>query len=137
MSHVHTFLRDPLLTIANHFQSLVVAFVGLILLAAFLFSLVEPVSFGHAVYWAITTATTTGYGDISPASGLGMAIANALQVSGLILGAFLVAHVLDRLRKDEHKFTEQEQMEIRCETQAIINHFGIEVDYSENGCVNK
>jgi len=107
--HCARFFKDPLLTMANHFTSLIFGFLSLILIAAFVFSMVEPVGFGDGVYWAITTATTTGYGDISPETVAGKITANTLQVSGLILGAFLVAHILERLRPNEHVNTDAEQ----------------------------
>lgn len=35
-------------------------------ISAVIFSNVEHVSFGLSMYWAITTATTAGYGDVTP-----------------------------------------------------------------------
>lgn len=39
-------------------------------------------SIPRSVYWAIVTITTVGYGDISPQSGLGQALAATLMVAG-------------------------------------------------------
>lgn len=51
-----------------------------------IFSLSERVSFETALWWSITTATTVGYGDISPATGIGKIAA----VIDMLLGIGLV-----------------------------------------------
>ena len=45
--------------------------------------------FGTAVYFSVVTITTTGYGDISPASGLARAAACWEIVSGLLYQMFI------------------------------------------------
>jgi voltage-gated potassium channel len=42
-------------------------------------------SIPESMYWAVVTMTTVGYGDISPATGLGRLIASALMVLGYSL----------------------------------------------------
>jgi voltage-gated potassium channel len=46
---------------------------------------VEPEigTFGDALWWSVVTATTVGYGDISPSSGLGRGIAVVLMLVGI------------------------------------------------------
>ena len=34
------------------------------------------------IYWAVVTLTTVGYGDISPATGLGQFLASILMITG-------------------------------------------------------
>ena len=51
---------------------------------------IQPKSLGSlpdAMYWAITTLTTVGYGDITPQTPLGKLIAGVTMVSGLLLFA--------------------------------------------------
>ncbi|WP_244896274.1 potassium channel family protein [Planomicrobium okeanokoites] len=53
--------------------------------------LVEPVinTFPDALWWAIVTTTTVGYGDISPTTGLGRILAVVLMLVGIgIIGTF-------------------------------------------------
>lgn len=51
-----------------------------------------PMSAGDSLYFSVVTITTLGYGDISPTSGLGKALAALQSLSGvLILGLFLIA----------------------------------------------
>lgn len=42
-------------------------------------------SFGDAIWWAIVTITTVGYGDLSPATATGRVIAVALMIGGIAL----------------------------------------------------
>ena len=50
-------------------------------------------SLGDAVYWAIISMTTTGYGDITPSTTGGRIIAVALVLSGLVLLSLVTATV--------------------------------------------
>ncbi len=45
--------------------------------------IVEKVPYPSALWWAITTATTVGYGDISPATNVGKFIAAFLMIAGV------------------------------------------------------
>ena len=57
-------------------------------------------SFGDALWWAITTVTTVGYGDKFPVTAAGRGVAAALMVAGIalfgVLTANLAAFMLDR-----------------------------------------
>ena len=46
-------------------------------------------SVGQTLWWAITTLTTTGYGDMVPKSGLGRLVAGGMMISGLIVFGLL------------------------------------------------
>jgi voltage-gated potassium channel len=46
-------------------------------------------SVGQTLWWAITTLTTTGYGDMVPKTGLGRLVAGAMMISGLIVFGLL------------------------------------------------
>lgn len=57
---------------------------------AYLFSHYEKISFFKSMYWALTTASTVGYGDIVPKNNIGRIIAMGLMVIGVsIIGVFL------------------------------------------------
>lgn len=60
----------------------------LILLGAAIYSLAEKASYGNSIWWAIVTATTVGYGDISPTTTLGRIAAVILMFNGIgLIGA--------------------------------------------------
>ena len=62
----------------------------ILLIFSYLFSYYEKISFFKAFYWAVTTATTVGYGDVTPANNIGRVIAMGLMIVGIgILGLFL------------------------------------------------
>jgi voltage-gated potassium channel len=46
-------------------------------------------SFGDALWWSVVTATTVGYGDVSPISTEGRLIAVVLMLTGIgVIGVF-------------------------------------------------
>ncbi|MGA2013096.1 MAG: ion channel [Solirubrobacteraceae bacterium] len=69
-------------------QSLVALATAIVLGGAGLFSLAEHMSYAAALYWAVTTATTVGYGDITPHTTLGRMIASGVMLTTIpIVGA--------------------------------------------------
>ncbi|MEZ5817186.1 MAG: cyclic nucleotide-gated ion channel [Hyphomicrobiaceae bacterium] len=94
---IHTLLR----VVANEQRSLIGAFV-LLLAALLVFSTgmyyieghVQPDKLGsipEAAYWAMTTLTTVGYGDVSPITPLGKIWASLTMLCGLCILALPVA----------------------------------------------
>jgi voltage-gated potassium channel len=84
------------------FRVLIALAIGIMLVGAGLFSLVEHISFGTALYWSITTATTVGYGDITPHGTAGRIVASFIMLTtipivgaifALLAGAAVLAHV--------------------------------------------
>ncbi len=53
----------------------------------------QNVPFTTALYWAITTATTVGYGDVTPHKGAGRVIASAVMLTTIPLLAAVFALV--------------------------------------------
>jgi len=75
---------------AKPIASVVKVFAFVLVMAAVAMHLVErdaqPAAFGtlpNAFYWAVTTLTTTGYGDIVPVTPLGRMIAGLVMICGL------------------------------------------------------
>ena len=73
-------------------------------IGAALFSLTEHISYGLALYWALVTGATVGYGDISPHTTAGRVVAALVIVTTipLVAAAFAVfagTAVVNRLRR--------------------------------------
>lgn len=60
------------------------------------FASVEKISVGDGIYWAITTMTTVGYGDFSPKTAEGKAIAIAVMLVGIGFATLVVGAVSER-----------------------------------------
>jgi voltage-gated potassium channel len=77
-------------------ESLFLAFLVVLLMAATVAYLAEnkaqPGAFSSipaSLYWAVTTLTTTGYGDVVPLTPLGRFIAGTVMICGIAMFAFL------------------------------------------------
>lgn len=73
---------------------------ALIVLAAGIYSLTEHASYANSIWWAIVTATTVGYGDISPHTLLGRTVAVLLMFNGIGLIGTLTSSITTYLSDD-------------------------------------
>ena len=93
-------------------------------IAAVIERLIDPAfdDMGIALWWAVTTVTTVGYGDIVPESHAGRAAASVLMITGLaliptltsIVVATLVSQRAARERQDEQSEFNQLVALLRC-----------------------
>jgi voltage-gated potassium channel len=80
-------------------------------------------TFGLALWWAVSTVTTVGYGDVVPTTATGRGIASVLMVIGFaslslltgIVASLLVQERSERSHRDElnaiaQRLTELEQL---------------------------
>lgn len=70
---------------------------GLILIGAGIYSVTENTGYGDSLWWAIVTATTVGYGDISPHTVLGRIAAVVLMFNGIGLISALTSAITSYL----------------------------------------
>lgn len=79
-------------------------------IAAGLFSLFEDVNYWQAFYWACVTATSTGYGDISPKTVPGQILSIALMFMTLFfILPLMIARVINAVMDNPDQFTDDEQ----------------------------
>jgi voltage-gated potassium channel len=65
------------------------------------FASVEKISLGNGIYWAITTMTTVGYGDITPKTPEGKVIAITVMAVGIGFATLLIGAISERFIKKD------------------------------------
>jgi voltage-gated potassium channel len=115
------------LTLFRAIRTILAIAVTLVLIAAVLARAIEPETFtsiGLALWWAVTTVTTVGYGDVVPQSTEGRLVGAALMLTGLSLIPLLVSVVVSILtvkraneqhERDARNLEEQSQRLARIE----------------------
>lgn len=100
--------------IANSAKATVLAFLTMIVISAFLYSLCEDKSVGDAIWWAVVTASTVGYGDTYPTTTAGRIVAGTLiSTMVLLVVPLITAHFASKLIVDQDAFRHDEQEEIK------------------------
>lgn len=113
------FERSMRRAVANRrvFPYLVIATACLGLLAGLVVRLIDQKDFpdyGTAVWWAIVTLATVGYGDVVPHTGWGRVVGSAVIIIGVTFISFLIAVVTSyfvAVQEDEKSEQEREQRE--------------------------
>ena len=102
---------------------------AILIISAAMYSVSEHVSYGRSLWWAIATATTIGYGDISPHTVLGKFAAILLMIIGIgFVGVltrsrtnfFTQDHTKDRMTTVLNKLDQLEKA--NRELQAEVRH---------------
>jgi voltage-gated potassium channel len=94
------------------FPFLALATVVVALLAAFLAMLVDEKdfpTFGDAIWWAVVTLGTVGYGDIVPTTTAGRIVGGGLIVFGVTFLSFLAATVISMFIAEDQKQHDAEE----------------------------
>ena len=92
-----------------------------ILLAAVAMTYFEKMSFPDALWWSFVTATTVGYGDLSPASGIGRIIACLLMLVGIGLIGSLTSTITSFFLRDSAKPASSDRVEMVVSMYELLN----------------
>ena len=101
--------------LANSPRTLMLSYSILIVACAILYQVFEhEVTLGDALWWAVVTASTVGYGDISPETWQGRLMAAVLiSIMVLIVVPLITAHFASKLIVDHDAFQHDEQEELK------------------------
>jgi voltage-gated potassium channel len=83
-----------------------------LLISAEAFSSAENISYGNALYWAITTMTTVGYGDIAPQTTTAKIVASIVMVVGIGFFAILTGAIAQRFLATEVIELQEEERDL-------------------------
>jgi len=97
MTHVRGVTAQPGLTYLVGVITVLVAGGGAVAFFAERGSNPTMDSYSKAVYWAVITVTTVGYGDILPITSLGRSMAGLIVIGGLVLWSLLTASIISYL----------------------------------------
>jgi voltage-gated potassium channel len=108
-------LYRVLVWLANSPKKLLLAYAMLIVICGVLYDRFETdTSFGDSIWWAVVTASTVGYGDISPATWQARVMAGIL-ISAMVLLVIplITAHFASKLIVNNDAFHHEEQEELK------------------------
>ncbi|MDQ7906574.1 potassium channel family protein [Phytohabitans sp. ZYX-F-186] len=109
-----------LVWLANSPPTLMLAYLGLIVVSGAIYSVTEDKSAGDSVWWAVVTASTVGYGDTYPTTWAGRVLAGLLiSTMVLLVIPLITAHFASKLIVDADAFRHEEQEEIKQNLRAI------------------
>jgi voltage-gated potassium channel len=108
------------LTIWRALRTIALVVILLMLAGALLVRLLEPKTFddfGLALWWAVETVSTVGYGDIVPVTTPGRLIGAVLMITGVSMIPLVTSIVVSILsaKRAQEVFDEQEQRLARIE----------------------
>jgi voltage-gated potassium channel len=99
---------------ANSVRLLLVLWGSLLFGSAAIYAVTEKVSYLDSVYWAIVTATTLGYGDLSPHTVAGRTLTAVLiSLTVFLLIPLITANLASKLIVNRDAFTDEEQEEVK------------------------
>ena len=102
-----------LIRATNSIRELLLLYAAILGVCAAAYGVLEHKSFGDALWWAVVTATTTGYGDMFPVTPGGRVVAVVLMhLTLLFILPLLIGRVIGTMIEDQHRFTDEEQRQL-------------------------
>ncbi|GAY73844.1 ion transporter [Lentilactobacillus kosonis] len=93
----------------------------LIGVSTLIYSYSENSSIGRSLWWAITTTTTVGYGDVSPQTTLGRITAVVLMITGIGLIGSLTSTVTTFFFEDHNDKQNEEIADLKKQNEQILH----------------
>ncbi len=102
------------------FKELAALYAAMIIVGSAVFAWAEDKPFEDAVWWALVTAMTVGYGDIAPVTAVGRICAVVLMHAvPLFIAPIIVTRLVTRMMDDRDRFSHEEQEQIKVELREI------------------
>ncbi|UQS84544.1 ion channel [Apilactobacillus apisilvae] len=114
-SGLHRFIYD------TGFIYLFSVSIVILILSALIFSYFEHYNLSTSLWWAITTATTVGYGDIAPQTAGGRCIAVFLMFGGVGFIGLLTSTITDFFTHDSSNATDDKIDQLSQQIQQLTN----------------
>ncbi|WP_027107642.1 potassium channel family protein [Lacticigenium naphthae] len=105
--HLKKFLKT------NGFIYMIYTASTVLLIGASIYSITENTNFSDSLWWAFVTATTVGYGDISPSTTIGRITAVILMLTGIGLFGTLTSTITSFFMNDEDESIKEQNLEIK------------------------
>jgi voltage-gated potassium channel len=96
----------------NGLKNMLILTLLAILFGSFGVMYTEGMTFGNAIWWAFVTATTVGYGDLSPRTTPGRLIAAILMIFGIGLIGSITSTITSYFLRQNNKTYREETLEL-------------------------
>lgn len=133
-------LHKVMLRLANSIRLTLTAYIISLVIAAALFAFAEHRSLGDGLWWAVVSALTIGYGDISPVTTVGRIVAVIFQHFWImVIAPLVISNVVVRVIHNKDQYTDDEQKWTATSLQIIATKLGAalpkrpqDTDYGNN-----
>lgn len=106
--------------IANRLWLIVFIYLASLVLASWIFSILEGKSFADSLWWSISTSLSIGYGDVVPHSLFGRLVAAIFAHFWIFtIIPLIAANIIMRVIEDKHRFTDEEQAHLFARAERI------------------
>ena len=110
---INDFKPNKIMAATDSMKDVIIIYGIASLIVATLFSIMEGETWTASLYWTGITATSIGYGDISPKTGMGRALAYVwahLAIFGI--APLIIVRYMEKIMDQRDNFTHEEQVQI-------------------------